>query len=158
MGCPGWCPIDFRVYLQMGTCQPLWATCSSVWPPTQYKKCILLFRWNFMCFNLCPLPLVSDACWQEKCLGHLSSFPPIGYLYALIRFSLSLRVQTVVPGFPLHVKRRKMCPMEHADVKQTSGLIYVYPLVSTLLKHRFCIFAQKVLNLFWGGLHIWRPV
>lgn len=30
------------------------------------RKCFLMFRWNFLCFSLCPLPLVLPLCNTES--------------------------------------------------------------------------------------------
>ena len=38
------------------------------------KKCFLVFRWNFVCFNLCPVPLAPSVGTPEKCLAP-SSLP-----------------------------------------------------------------------------------
>lgn len=81
-GCPEPCPAGFWVFSQMETPQPFWTTCSSVW---QWN----VFTWNFMCFNLCPLPLVLSVGITEKSPAPPSSFPPIRYLDTLVRFSLS---------------------------------------------------------------------
>ena len=47
-------------------------------PTFTVKKCFLVFRWNFMFFKLCPLPLVLSVDTTEKILAPSSSFPPSG--------------------------------------------------------------------------------
>lgn len=58
MTTPSWwpwlCPDGFWVSLLTESPQILWATCASVWPPSQ---CFLMFEMNSLVFNLCPLPL-----------------------------------------------------------------------------------------------------
>ena len=39
------------------------------------KKCFLVFNWNFLCFSLCPLPLVLSLGTTEKSLAKCSSVP-----------------------------------------------------------------------------------
>jgi len=34
-GLPGLCPVEFRGSQRTESPQPLWATCASVWPPSQ---------------------------------------------------------------------------------------------------------------------------
>ena len=53
-------------YLQGCRRHRLWGNCSSVWPPLTAKKCFLVFRWNSLCFHLCPLPLVLSLGTTEK--------------------------------------------------------------------------------------------
>lgn len=48
--------------------------------------------------------------------------------------------------------------MELTDVKQTSGLVYIYPLVPTSLKEILHLCMQGLLNLFWRDVHSWRLV
>lgn len=147
MGCLWQCLIDFRIYLQMETSQPLWVTCSSVWPPTQYKKCFILFRFNFTCFSVCPLPLVLAVDTTDESLAHSSSFPLIRciymhwdiyidifwdiYMYALIKFFLSLVVKQWYQAFCFHIKGMKNVSYEACWCEPDLGLIYAYPLVST---------------------------
>jgi len=47
-----------------------------------------MFIKNVLCFSLCPLPLVMSVGITEKSLALFSSFPPIMYLYTLIRSPL----------------------------------------------------------------------
>jgi len=49
----------------------------------------LIFKWDFLYFSLCPLPLVFSLGTSEKSLA-LPLLPPIGYLYTLIRSPLRL--------------------------------------------------------------------
>jgi len=49
------------------TPQPLWVACASAPAPAQ--KCFLVFRWNFLCSSLCPLPLVHATGTTEKTLA-----------------------------------------------------------------------------------------
>jgi len=44
------------------------------------KKFLLMFRWNFLCFSLCPLPLVLSLGTTEKSLAPSSWHPPRRYL------------------------------------------------------------------------------
>ena len=44
------------------------------------KKFFLMFRWNFLCFSLCPLPLVLSLGTTEKSLAPFSWHPPFRYL------------------------------------------------------------------------------
>ena len=54
------------------------------------KKCFLMFRGHLLCFSLRPLPLVLSLDTTEKSLALSSLHPPFGYLYTLMRSSLSL--------------------------------------------------------------------
>lgn len=45
------------------------------------KRIFLVFRWIFMLFNLCPLPLVWLVGTTEKSLTPYMSFPPNLYWY-----------------------------------------------------------------------------
>lgn len=38
---------------------------------TETNPSFLLFRWNFACFRLCPLPLMLLLCTTEKTLFHI---------------------------------------------------------------------------------------
>ena len=44
------------------------------------KKFFLMFSWNFLCFSLCPLPLVLSLGTTEKSLAPSSWHPPWRYL------------------------------------------------------------------------------
>ena len=44
------------------------------------KKFFLMFSWSFLCFNLCPLPLVLSLGTTEKSLAPSSWHPPFRYL------------------------------------------------------------------------------
>ena len=44
------------------------------------KKFFLMFSWNFLCFSLCPLPLVLSLGTTEKSLAPSSWHPPFRYL------------------------------------------------------------------------------
>ena len=50
------------------------------------KQCFPMFRWNLLCFSLCPLPLVLSLDTTKKRLASYSLCPPFRYLYKLIRF------------------------------------------------------------------------
>ena len=54
------------------------------------KKFFLIFRRNFLCLSLCPLPLVVSLDTTEKSLAPSSWHPPFRYLQAFTRFPLSL--------------------------------------------------------------------
>jgi len=54
------------------------------------KKLFLVFRWNFLCLSLCPLPLVLSLDTTEKSLAPSSRHPPLRYLYTFRRSPLSL--------------------------------------------------------------------
>ena len=49
------------------------------------KKFFLMFSWNFLCFNLCPLPLVLSLGTTGKSLAPSSWPPPCRYLEAFLR-------------------------------------------------------------------------
>lgn len=51
------CSVSFWVPPQMETPQPLWKTCANVWSPLQ-QYFFLMFKWNFLYFSVCQLPLV----------------------------------------------------------------------------------------------------
>jgi len=53
--------------------------------PMRVKKIFLIFRWHFLCFSLCPLPLFLSLGTTEKCLGLSSLHPPCRYLCTLMR-------------------------------------------------------------------------
>lgn len=50
-------------------------------------KCLLMFRGNFPCFSLCPLPLVLSLGTAKKSLVLSCFYPPLRYLYTLAKFS-----------------------------------------------------------------------
>jgi len=54
------------------------------------KKFFLMFSWNFLCVNLCPLPLVLLLGTTEKSLASSSLHPPLRYLEAFLRSLHSL--------------------------------------------------------------------
>ena len=58
--CTGLCPVRFSISLWTDNPQPLYATCSSVWPPSQYKK------QNNSCFSIISYILI--------CAHYLFSF------------------------------------------------------------------------------------
>jgi len=47
-----------------------------VQPVTVFDHC-LVFRWNFMCFNLCPFPLLLSVGTTERSQANSSSVLPI---------------------------------------------------------------------------------
>lgn len=47
--------------------------------PHSKKTCFLMFRQNFMCINMCPLPLALSLDTMVKSLAQSSSFPPIRF-------------------------------------------------------------------------------
>ena len=49
------------------------------------KKFLLVFRRNFLCFSLCPLPLALSLGTTEKSLAPSSWHPPFRYSEAFIR-------------------------------------------------------------------------
>ena len=53
------------------------------------KKCLLMFRWNFMCFNSCQVPPVLSVGAKENSQAPSCSFTPVMYLYTLVRSPLS---------------------------------------------------------------------
>lgn len=53
--CPGACPDGFWIYAVMEIPQPVWPTSASIWQHWQYF--FLVWKQNFLCFVLCPLPL-----------------------------------------------------------------------------------------------------
>lgn len=55
----------------MQTPQPFWAIYSIVWLQLQLKNCSLLFKWNFLYTDLCPLPIVLPLDTTEKTSGCL---------------------------------------------------------------------------------------
>jgi len=57
----------------------------------QVKKFFLVFRWNFLCFSLCPLPLVLSLGTTEKSLAPSSRHPPSRYLSAFLRSLLQAK-------------------------------------------------------------------
>jgi len=42
------------------------------------KKKGIVFKWNFLYFSLCPLPLILSLNTTERCLALSSSLPPSG--------------------------------------------------------------------------------
>lgn len=74
MTTPSWwpwlCPDGFWVSLLTESPQILWATCASVWPPSQ---CFLMFEMNSLVLNLCLLPLGLLLGTTEKSLVTVSS-------------------------------------------------------------------------------------
>lgn len=75
-------------YLQGKSPLPLCATVPVLCHP--YWKEYLMLIWNFLCCSLCPLRLILSLGTYEKSLAQSSWHPPFRYLYALIRFPLSL--------------------------------------------------------------------
>ena len=64
-GCLGPCTARYSLPLRLEIPQPLWGTWPDVWPPLKKKKIFLMFRFNLLCFSLCPLPLVlSLGIWR----------------------------------------------------------------------------------------------
>lgn len=53
----------------METPEDLWATCSSVLISLPRRRSIPMFRWSFLYFHLCPLPLVQSLDAAEKSLA-----------------------------------------------------------------------------------------
>lgn len=55
-----------------------------------YSKSLFRIKRSFFYFILCLFPLALMLDTTEKCLALSSLYPPIRYLHALVRFSLSL--------------------------------------------------------------------
>jgi len=55
------------------------------------KKFFLVFRWNFLCFSLCPLPFALSLGTTEKSLAPFSWHPPLRHLWAFIRIPESMK-------------------------------------------------------------------
>lgn len=62
--------------------QPLWITCASVWPLSQWKfkkkRKEKVFSWVQMCFNVCKLPFLLSV-------GNTKSLVPFLHVYPLLR-------------------------------------------------------------------------
>jgi len=60
-------PGSFRVFLRMETPQLPWAACASARSPSEWKKCLLMFRWSLL-FQL--VPIASDPVTEHPvCVG-----------------------------------------------------------------------------------------
>lgn len=55
-GCPWLCLLSFLISLKMETLQPLWTISSILRVKIWFG--VFIFLWKFMCFSLCPSPLV----------------------------------------------------------------------------------------------------
>lgn len=86
-GCPRLCPIGFWESPKMETPQPLRATSFQCLTMHTVKTLFVMFRWNFMYFNLCPLSLVLSLCSSEETPALSSLFPLSKYLYTLIKLT-----------------------------------------------------------------------
>jgi len=64
------------------------------------KKFFLMFRWNFLCFSLCPLPLVLSLGTTEKSLAPSFWHPPLRYLWASLVPSLPSLLQAKQAQLP----------------------------------------------------------
>lgn len=98
---------------QLGTTQ---VSCSTVWLPSEYKKVFLVFRWNFLIFNLCPLPLVLIVATTEKSLVPSSSFSPKRYL-------LLIYTDEINPE-PSHPSSLSLSPFERCSSISSSSLLF----------------------------------
>jgi len=65
----------------METPEDLWATGSSVLISLTLRRSIVMFKWSFLYFNLCPLPLVPLLDTTEKSLA--LSFLLLSDIYTL---------------------------------------------------------------------------
>lgn len=87
------------------------------------KKLFLIYRWQFLCFSLCLLPLVLSLGTNEENLVPSSWHLSVRHLYALVRFplsclfsrlnrpnSLSLREMFL---FPNHLQSPLLAPLPH---------------------------------------------
>ena len=72
-------------YLQAGKLQNLSGQPVLMFDQPDNKKVFLMFRWNFLYFHLCLFPLVLSLDTTKKSLALSSLYPPIGYLYTLLR-------------------------------------------------------------------------
>lgn len=80
--------VRFWVAPEVETPQPQWAACNSVWPPSQWKKSSLVFKWIFLYFSLYLLPLVLSPILLRRVWLHLLYSPPtVRHLYTSIRLS-----------------------------------------------------------------------
>lgn len=78
------CPFGFWVSPALEKSQPLWTASFSAQHPRNRKVSFPVFKWHFLYFTLCPLPLsLSPA--PPRCLALSSLLPLIRYLYTLIR-------------------------------------------------------------------------
>ena len=57
-GCTGPCPGGSGISPEKETPQPPSAAWARAPSPSRGKKFFLVFSWSFLCFSLCPLPLV----------------------------------------------------------------------------------------------------
>uniref|UniRef100_A0A8B9QH24 Glycoprotein endo-alpha-1,2-mannosidase n=2 Tax=Apteryx owenii TaxID=8824 RepID=A0A8B9QH24_APTOW len=99
------------------------------------KEVFLMFKWNFLCFSLCPLPLILSLGTTEKSLAPSSLDPPIRYLYLLIRISLSL----------LFSRLNRPSSLSFFSYKQCSSPLIVFVALCWTCSSR------SVSVLYWGA-------
>lgn len=68
---------------------PLWSTFSSVGPPSEYYWFFSCSDW-ILCVSICEQCLLFCHWMSLRRVFQFSSFPPIRYLYMLVRFPPSL--------------------------------------------------------------------
>ena len=77
------------------------------------KMCLLMFRWNLLCFNWCPLPLLLPLGTTEKSLALPFLHHPFRHLYTLIRSTVSLLFSRLISpsSLSLSLQERCSCPL-----------------------------------------------
>lgn len=76
---------------------PLWATCSTAWPPLQWKQDFGMLEWNFLCLGLFLLLLAmqAGAQWEKPASVFLILSPQVFIdIYRSLLYHLILRPKT----------------------------------------------------------------
>ena len=91
-----------------------------------------MFRWNHLCFSLCPLLLVVSLGTTENILIWWSCHPPFGHLYTFMRSTLSLLFSRLNNPSSLSLSSQKRCSSPLIILWPFTGLQNVY--ASLMLK------------------------
>lgn len=103
--CTGFCSGSFWISLEKEIPQP--APCSSTLTLSQYECFFLTFRWNFLCFSLCPVPLIVLLDTTEKS----DPIVTLRYLYAQKKSHLSCLFFTFNRPFAFFITERCYSPL-----------------------------------------------
>ena len=131
-GYSGLRPVRFWRSPRTETTKSPWATCASIWSPTQQTQFFLVLKLNFLHFSLCSLGLSLDS--TEKTLALSSLHPPIRYLHMLIRSPPQIQGEQSQRSQPLLIWNT------------------LQSLTTTVVLHWTCS-SRPMTFLHWGVLH-----
>lgn len=103
---PGRHPLGFWIFPSVETLQPLWATCYSVWPPSQ-SECCFMYLSAISCISVCVHCLPSCH-WMlhSSVMVHISPLWPYCLFFPVFFFLLYLQLKFNFSS-DLHIRSNK---------------------------------------------------